>query len=133
MVSGGRKDSQDRELLGLQGHPLVCVPAAHWDADPLGCFGSLLHAVDVLLNPGIAGIGTDMPAPFGEKDNTTVEALVAGLKIGSHKSAGDLPGCVGHAAGGCNVSSFCWEQGQQELFRSTGKPQRVRKKYREEA
>lgn len=78
MVSGGRKDSQDRELLGLQGHPLVRVPAAHWDADPLGCFGSLLHVVDVLLNPGIAGIGTDMPALFGEKAVEKAEVLCRG-------------------------------------------------------
>lgn len=50
--------------------------------------------------------------PRGEQEdwhlhNTMCGALVTGLKIGNHNSAGNRPGRVGEAAGGCHVSLLC--------------------------
>lgn len=75
MVSGGRKDSEDRNFWGCRNLPLVSIPAAHWGTDPLDLLGNLLQVVDVFLNPGIAGIGTDMPEPFGEEAVGKTEVL----------------------------------------------------------
>lgn len=63
---------------GCRNIPLVSIPAAHMRTDSLDCLGSLLQVVDVFLNPGIAGIGTDMPAPFGEKAVEKAEVLYRG-------------------------------------------------------
>ena len=63
--------------------------------------------------------------------NGRVGALAAGLKIADHKFAGDLPGRVGHAAGGHDVNLFCGGQGQWGSLRCTGKPERTRRKERD--
>lgn len=52
---------------------LVQVPAAPSTHTSNG--SRLLQVPDVFLDPGLAGIGTDMPALFGEKAVQRVEVL----------------------------------------------------------
>lgn len=63
LVEGGRSQ-RTGNFWGRRDILLDSIPAVRWKSGPLGV---LLHGVDVFLNPGIAGIGTDMPALFGEK------------------------------------------------------------------
>lgn len=75
-----------------------------------GPSGIQLQVGDVLLDPGLAGVGTDLPASFGLEDDTRLGALAAGLKIVVYEFARNLPGYIGEAAGGRGVSTkWCRE------------------------
>lgn len=66
LAEGGRTHGRG-DFWGYGGHPLIWGLAAHWSTEPLVHLGILLRVADVFLNPGIAGIGTEIPALFGEK------------------------------------------------------------------
>lgn len=53
--------------------------------------------------------------------------------MGNHKFAGDLLGGVGEAAGGWGGNPVGGNKDNNELLRSTGKPERVRMRWREMA
>ena len=55
----------------------------------------------ILLNPGITGVGTDLPAPFGLEYHSWLGAEAAGFIVISHKVLRKLPLGVCEAAG-------CW-------------------------
>lgn len=76
-VEGGRTH-RARNFWGDRDLSLVRVSAAHRHAESLDHLGDLLHVADVVPNPGVAGIGTDMPALFGEKAAGKAEALQRG-------------------------------------------------------
>lgn len=74
---------------GAAGHSptfVPCYPLERWTTGPLG----ILHVADVFLNPGIAGIGTDMPTPFGEKAMERAEVLYRACLISDSPSVSSL-------------------------------------------
>lgn len=78
VLRGGWKDSWERGLLGLRGASPYFGSCCPRSTEPLVHLGILLHVADVFLNPGIAGIGTEMPALFGEKAVQRAEGLYRG-------------------------------------------------------
>lgn len=75
VLRGGGRTHGKGDFWGYGGHLLISGLAAHWSTELLVHLGILLHVIDVFLNPGIAGIGTEMPALFGEKAVQRVEGL----------------------------------------------------------
>lgn len=84
-----------------------------------GPSGIQLQVGDVLLDPGLAGVGTDLPASFGLEDDTRLGALAAGLKIVVYEFAWNLPGYIGEAAGGRGVSTNCRGRDRVSLSHSS--------------
>lgn len=64
-----------------------------------------LQVSDVSLDPGLTGIGADLPASFGLEDDARFGAVAAGLIIIVHKLARDLAGDIGEAAGRRSVGT----------------------------
>lgn len=62
-----------------------------------------LQVIHVLLDPGFAGVSTDLPALFGLEDHSWLGAEAAGLVIIYHKVARKLPLDIREAAGGGRV------------------------------
>lgn len=74
-----------------------------------------LQIIDVILDPGLIGISTDLPASLGYEDDTWLRALAAGLVIVSYVCTWNLLGGIGEAAGCRRVSTNCKRRGQSEL------------------
>lgn len=73
--------------MGLQGHSpgSPSSSTSRWFLDHSRI---RIQVLDVFLDPGVAGISTDIQAFFGEKDDATCVARAAGLIMGYHKIAG---------------------------------------------
>lgn len=65
--------------------------------------------LDVVLDPGITGVGTDGVALYGDEDNSRLEALAAGLIIICNPLTREFVGNVVGAALCGVVRSSCGE------------------------